>query len=82
METTKTLETLSQRINAMTNIQRYRLEWYLTGIKPDYVRGYDDATEAAIEWLNANWRKYIDQDGDGMIRFGGWKEDFRKAMEE
>ena len=38
--------------------------------------------EKATEWLNANWRKYIDTDADGMMRFSGWKNDFRKAMTE
>lgn len=38
--------------------------------------------EKACEWLNANWRKYIDTDADGMIRFSGWKNDFKKAMED
>lgn len=38
--------------------------------------------EKATEWLNANWRKYIDTDADGMIRFSGWKKDFEKAMKD
>lgn len=38
--------------------------------------------EKAYKWFNANWRKYIDIDADGMIRFSGWKNDFKKAMEE
>lgn len=32
------------------------------------------------EWMNANWRNYIDTDADGMIRFSGWQNDFKKAM--
>lgn len=52
--------------------------------------GYiDGATEQhrididkAVEWINANWRKYIDTDADGMIRFAGWKNGFKKYMEE
>ena len=52
----------------------------------DYIKG---ATEQkvidiakACEWLKNNWREYVNQDRDGMILFGHWEYDFRKAMEE
>lgn len=38
--------------------------------------------ENACEWLKNNWREYVNQDRDGMILFGHWESDFRKAMEE
>ena len=38
--------------------------------------------EKACEWLKNNWREYVNQDRDGMILFGHWEYDFRKAMEE
>ena len=38
--------------------------------------------EKACEWLKNNWREYVNQDRDGMILFGHWESDFRKAMEE
>ena len=38
--------------------------------------------EKACEWLKNNWREYVNQDRDGMILFGNWESDFRKAMEE
>ena len=38
--------------------------------------------EKACEWLKNNWREYVNQDKDGMILFGNWESDFRKAMEE
>ena len=38
--------------------------------------------EKACEWLKNNWREYVNQDRDGMILFGNWEYDFRKAMEE
>ena len=38
--------------------------------------------EKACEWLKNNWREYVNQDRDGMILFGYWESDFRKAMEE
>lgn len=51
-----------------------------------YIKGAteqrDIDIEKATEWLNANWRKYIDTDADGMIRFSGWKKDFEKAMKD
>lgn len=51
-----------------------------------YIRGAkeqrDIDIEKATEWFNANWRKYIDTDADGMIRFAGWKNDFVKTMKE
>ena len=38
--------------------------------------------EKACEWLKDNWREYVYQDGDGVVHFGHWEFDFRKAMEE
>ena len=38
--------------------------------------------EKACKWLKNNWREYVNQDRDGMILFGNWESDFRKAMEE
>lgn len=32
------------------------------------------------EWFNKNWRRYICQDADGVIRFSGWKRDFEYDM--
>ena len=36
--------------------------------------------ERACEWLKNNWRNYVDVDYDGIICFGHWENDFRKAM--
>jgi hypothetical protein len=38
--------------------------------------------EKACAWLINNWREYVYQDGDGIVHFGHWEADFRKAMEE
>ena len=38
--------------------------------------------DKACEWLKNNWREYVNQDRDGMILFGHWESNFRKAMEE
>lgn len=38
--------------------------------------------EKACEWLKNNWREYVYQDGDGIVHFGHWESDFRKAIEE
>ena len=38
--------------------------------------------EKACKWLKNHWREYVTQDKDGMILFGNWESDFRKAMEE
>ena len=51
-----------------------------------YVKGAIDQKaidiDKACEWLKNNWREYVNQDRDGMILFGYWESDFRKAMEE
>ena len=51
-----------------------------------YVKGATDQKaidiDKACEWLKNNWREYVNQDRDGMILFGHWEPDFRKAMEE
>ena len=38
--------------------------------------------DKACEWLENNWREYVNQDRDGMILFGHLESDFRKAMKE
>ena len=38
--------------------------------------------DKAVKWLTNNWREYVYQDGDGIVHFGHWENDFRKAMEE
>ena len=38
--------------------------------------------EKACEWIKNNWRQYVYQDRDGIVHFGHWESDFRKAMEE
>lgn len=38
--------------------------------------------DKACEWLKNNWREYVYQDGDGIVHFGHWESDFRKAMEK
>ena len=52
----------------------------------DYIKGATEQKaidiDKACEWLKNNWREYVNQDRDGMILFGHWEHDFRKAMEE
>ena len=52
----------------------------------DYIKGATEQKvidiDKACEWLKNNWREYVNQDRDGMILFGHWESDFRKAMEE
>ena len=52
----------------------------------DYIKGATEQKvidiDNACEWLKNNWREYVVQDRDGMILFGHWEYDFRKAMEE
>ena len=48
----------------------------------NYKQGYHDAIENACKWWKNNWREYVYQDGDGIIHFGHWESDFRKATEE
>ena len=52
----------------------------------DYIKGATEQKvidiDKACEWLRNNWREYVNQDRDGMILFGHWEYDFRKAMEE
>ena len=52
----------------------------------DYIKGATEQKvidiDKACEWLKNNWREYVFQDRDGMILFGHWEYDFRKAMEE
>lgn len=38
--------------------------------------------DKAVKWLTNNWREYVYQDGNGIVHFGHWENDFRKAMLE
>lgn len=42
--------------------------------------GHNICVAKACEWLRNNWRKYINIDADGVVCFGHWDNDFRKAM--
>ena len=52
----------------------------------DYIKGATEQKvidiDKACEWMKNNWREYVNQDRDGMILFGHWEYDFRKAMED
>lgn len=53
---------------------------------PIFIQGAEWADKTmidkAVKWLTNNWREYVYQDGDGIVHFGHWENDFRKAMEE
>jgi len=44
--------------------------------------GKQQAIDKACEWIYDNWREYINVDADGMVCFGHWESDFRKAMQQ
>lgn len=46
----------------------------------DWMQDY--IIQKAREWFKNNWRNYVDQDRDGMIRLSGWSNDFIAAMYE
>ena len=45
--------------------------------------GIEYAVNKNCEWLRNHWRNYIiGPDKDGVVGFGHWENDMRKAMEE
>lgn len=40
------------------------------------------AREEMIDWVDKHWREYINVDADGVVCFGHWKNDLRKAMKD
>ena len=40
------------------------------------------AREEVIEWIDNHWREYVNVDADGVVCFGHWKNDLRKAFED
>lgn len=65
--------------------QKYAKDDELQGIVMDTFEdaakfGYGLAVDKACEWLRNNWYKYINIDADGVVCFGHWENDFRKAM--
>lgn len=72
-----------------TREEQFVSDWFVTR-KMDKEPTYADAIkwadktmiDKAVEWLENNWREYVYQDGDGVVHFGHYENDFRKAMEE
>ena len=75
------MKTIEERAKEYAKGRRYEIVAYVA-----YIAGAigqnDIDIDKACEWLKNNWREYVDQDRDGMILFGNWESDFRKAMEE
>ena len=50
-------------------------------LTPDQARrAAEIRQEEVIEWLDSHWREYINVDADGVVCFGHWENDLRKAM--
>lgn len=45
-------------------------------------RAVEIAKEEVIEWIDNHWREYVNVDADGVVCFGHWKNDLRKAMKD
>ena len=75
------METIEERAKEYAKGRRYEIVAYVA-----YIAGAigqnDIDIDKACEWLKNNWREYVNQDRDGMILFGNWESDFRKAIEE
>ena len=56
---------------------------FIDAFASGYYFAKKDTIEKAVKWLHDNWREYImGPDSDGMIGFGHWEYDFKKAMEK
>lgn len=54
-------------------------EW----LSPDQAKkAVEIAREEMIDWIDKHWREYINVDADGVVCFGHWKNDLRKAMKD
>lgn len=40
----------------------------------------NNIVDKSIEWFRDNWREYVIVDADGMVCFGHWENDYKKAM--
>jgi hypothetical protein len=45
-------------------------------------KAVDIAMEEIIEWIDCHWREYTNIDADGVVCFGHWKNDLRKAIKD
>ena len=67
----------------MKETERLRLLYQNDGVfGVGVIVGKQETVERVVEWIKNNWREYVYQDGDGIVHFGHWENDFRKAMEE
>ena len=75
------MKTLEERAKEYAKGRRYEIVAYVA-----YIAGAigqeDIDIDKACEWMKNNWREYVNQDRDGMILFGHFESDFRKAMKE
>ena len=52
-------------------------------LTPDQAKeAVEIAREEVIEWIDSHWREYVNVDADGVVCFGHWKNDLRKAMKD
>ena len=75
------MKTIEERAKEYAKGRRYEIIAYVAYIA-GAIEQNDIDIDKACEWLKNNWREYVNQDRDGMILFGNWESDFRKAMEE
>ena len=47
-------QNISNKINSFTQLDRCRLEYALSGNKPEYIKGYEDAIDDAIQYIRDN----------------------------
>ena len=45
-------------------------------------KGLEIAREEVIDWIDKHWREYVNVDADGVVCFGHWKNDLRKAIKD
>ena len=74
----KTIEERAKKYSKRQCVKAVAYNAYVAGATEQKAIDIDKA----CEWLRNNWREYIYRDRDGMILFGHWESNFRKAAEE
>ena len=78
----KAEEFIKEYTKNCSNVSLHIGEYY-EWLTPDQARrAVEIAREEMIDWIDKHWREYINVDADGVVCFGHWKNDLRKAMKD
>lgn len=82
---TRAEEQLSKIVNSMSQLERCKMEYMISGNKPEYLQGYEEAVKKACDILDDTLFPTVKTEIDGEIKVVNRHEFidmFKKAIEK